>query len=198
MESLIFIKNDSICHDLCDEIITKFENEPNKMDCGIQKNIKDTTDFIMPINCEKWYKIHKCLLKELTKNLNQYLDSLCHDEDKLSCEESKEDFIIIDKKKTILYNFMVQRCIKNKGKYTYHNDFNIDFEKKEYRIIRYIWYLNNVEEGGETGFWNDYKIKPEKGKLILFPACWTFPHCGRMPISSNKYIITGWIYQKIK
>jgi len=189
MESFIFIKHNSICGHLCDEIITKFENELNKMDRGIQKNIKDTTDFIMPTNCEKWYKIHKCLRKELTKNLNQYLDSLC--------QKSKHDFEMIDKKKMILYDFMVQRYIKNKGSCIYHNDFNIDFEKKEYRIIRYIWYLNNVEEGGETGFWNDYKIKPEKGKLILFPTNWSFSHYEEMPISINKYIITGWVNYKI-
>ena len=103
----------------------------------------------------------------------------------------------IDKKNVIFYSFMVQRYLKNEGKYIYHNDFTIDVDKNEYRIMTYLFYLNDVEEGGETVFWNDHKIKPEKGKLILFPACWTFPHCGRMPISSNKYIITGWIYQKI-
>lgn len=200
MDSFIYIKPNSICDDLCDEIITKFESEPNKEDGytigGIQKDVKNTTDFIIPINCEKWYKIQKCLLKELTKNIDQYLDSLCHDEYKMSSQNSKTDFKPINKKNIIFYNFMVQRYIKNEGKYIYHSDFNINFDKKEYRIITYLWYLNSVEEGGETVFWNDYKIKPEKGKLLLFPADWTFPHCGKMPISSNKYIITGWIYYK--
>ena len=60
--------------------------------------------------------------------------------------------------------------------------------------LTYIWYLNDVIEGGETEFFGNYKIKPEVGKLVLFPACWSFPHCGLMPISSNKYIITGWLY----
>jgi hypothetical protein len=200
MESLIFVKHNSLCDDLCDEIINKFENEPDKYVGltigGVQKDIKDTTDFTIPINCEKWYKIHKCLLKELTKNIEQYVDKLCHNEYKLTSQNSKMDFTPINKKKIIFYNFMVQRYIKNKGRYVYHDDSNINFDKKEYRVITYLWYLNTVEEGGETVFWNDYKIKPEKGKLILFPANWIFPHCGKMPISDNKYIITGWIYYK--
>jgi hypothetical protein len=200
MESLIFVKHNSLCDDLCDEIINKFENDPDKFDgCtigGVQKDIKDTKDFNIPINCEKWYKIHKCLLKELTKNIGQYIDSLCYDEYKMTSQNSKTDFTPINKKNIIFYNFMVQRYTKNEGRYIYHDDSYINFEKKEHRVITYLWYLNTVEEGGETVFWNDYKIKPEKGKLILFPANWIFPHCGKMPISSNKYIITGWIYYK--
>jgi TATA-box binding protein (TBP) (component of TFIID and TFIIIB) len=31
------------------------------------------------------------------------------------------------------------------------------------------------------------------GKLLFFPADAGFPHCGYMPILSNKYIITGWL-----
>ena len=42
-------------------------------------------------------------------------------------------------------------------------------------------------------FWKRKTIKPEAGKLLLFPASWTFPHCGQMPISHDKYIITGWL-----
>ena len=90
---------------------------------------------------------------------------------------------------------MVQRYNRNEGKYVYHNDFMIDHEKKQNRIITYLWYLNDVIEGGETTFHSgEIKINPEIGKLILFPACWSYPHCGKMPLSSSKYIITGWIY----
>jgi len=201
MESFIFIKPNSICHDLCDEIISKFEDEPSKHTGstmgGIQIHIKDTMDFIIPPNCEEWYKINKCLLKVLTQNIDEYLDNLSNCENyKNTVQLSKNNFLPIDKNNVIFYNFMVQRYLKNEGRYVYHNDFNIDVKKNEYRIITYLFYLNDVEEGGETVFWNDHKIKPEKGKLILFPASWTFPHCGKMPISSNKYIITGWIYQQ--
>ena len=61
-------------------------------------------------------------------------------------------------------------------------------------LLTFLFYLNTLEEGGHTEFWGNYKIKPETGKLLLFPASWTFPHCGKTPISDNKYIITGWIY----
>jgi hypothetical protein len=70
----------------------------------------------------------------------------------------------------------------------------IDAKNSKHRIITYLWYLNDVEEGGETVLEDNIFIKPTIGKLLLFPACWTYPHCGRIPISSNKYIITGWIY----
>ena len=63
------------------------------------------------------------------------------------------------------------------------------------RIITFLWYLNTVEEGGETEFFNGrISIKPEKGKLLLFPSTWTYIHRGNMPISNDKYILTGWIY----
>ena len=93
---------------------------------------------------------------------------------------------------------MAQRYIRNEGRYVYHNDFSVDIKNKKNRVITYLWYLNDVEEGGETDFPDlNLMIKPETGKLVLFPASWDFPHCGKMPISSNKYIVTGWLYQDI-
>ena len=35
--------------------------------------------------------------------------------------------------------------------------------------------------------------KPKQGSLLLFPATWTYPYSGSMPISNDKYIITGWL-----
>ena len=38
------------------------------------------------------------------------------------------------------------------------------------------------------------KIKAEKGKLLIFPSSWTYIHRGNIPISDDKYIITGWVH----
>jgi Rps23 Pro-64 3,4-dihydroxylase Tpa1-like proline 4-hydroxylase len=89
---------------------------------------------------------------------------------------------------------MIQKYKSNKGRYVYHNDFSSESDQKRYRVLTYIYYLNDVDEGGETQFWDNYKVNPQKGKLVLFPASWTYPHSGLMPISHDKYIITGWIY----
>jgi len=57
-----------------------------------------------------------------------------------------------------------------------------------------LWYLNDVECGGETEFFGNYTIKPEAGKLVFFPSEWFFPHSGKKPVSNNKYVIAGWLY----
>ena len=61
-----------------------------------------------------------------------------------------------------------------------------------------IWYLNDVEgPGGETEFlYQDVKIKPETGKLILFPPFWTHEHRGVTLQKGVKYIATTWIVFK--
>ena len=177
-------------------------------------------------NNETWNDINNFLYTELLKNIKKYDKTLFIDDINPLLERSrsfvdssiKDGMNLIDsvsplsgttkvlkdgKKYNIIpantlfdIAFMIQKYDKNVGKYTYHNDFHIDYILKSYRIITFLWYLNDVSEGGETEFWGNYKIKPEAGKLILFPATWTFPHTGKMPLSNDKYIITGWLYQK--
>tara|TARA_B100001250_G_scaffold189247_1_gene162554 strand:+ start:4797 stop:5417 length:621 start_codon:yes stop_codon:yes gene_type:complete len=61
-----------------------------------------------------------------------------------------------------------------------------------HRILAWITYLNDVESEGETEFlYYDLKIKPEKGKTVIWPAEWTHSHRGN-PTPSIKYCITGW------
>ena len=62
------------------------------------------------------------------------------------------------------------------------------------RLLAFMLYLNDVEEGGETEFLYQHKrIKPETGKLLMWPSQFTHIHRGNPPISNTKYILTGWV-----
>ena len=112
----------------------------------------------------------------------------------------------------IMYN--VQMYTSGTGFYRPHQDFMVydvprhqdgdDAERqRKARVLTYLWYLNDVEEGGETAMFVDgvvkindpCLIKPRKGRLLLFPATWTYVHAGLMPIKGDKYICTGWLME---
>jgi hypothetical protein len=181
----------ALSDELCQDIINLYEQSDDKYDGvtggGMNKAVKDTTDLIINSNNEQWKNIADFLKNELIYNLKQYMDNI-------NFEYKKHNYELFDRAVDIS-NFMVQKYEKNVGKYIYHNDFSVDHDTKKHRILTYIFYLNTVETGGETEFLNEkIKIKPKTGKLLFFPAFWTYPHRGVMPVSSDKYIITGWIY----
>lgn len=65
------------------------------------------------------------------------------------------------------------------------------------RILAFILYLNTVKEGGETEFTHTKrKIKPVKGKVLIFPCNYLFPHRGNIPLSNDKYIATSFLYKQ--
>lgn len=64
----------------------------------------------------------------------------------------------------------------------------------EKRILTYMFYLNDVYEGGETQFLNqEIAVTPRAGTLCIFPAWSTHYHKGNKPISNDKMIGTSWI-----
>lgn len=63
------------------------------------------------------------------------------------------------------------------------------------RFLVVMLYLNSVEIGGETHFpLLDRTIKPETGKLVLFPSTWQWRHAGRPVQSNNKYILGSYLH----
>lgn len=209
LDRYIYINEKSLSKDLCDEIITKFEEQeenkgPGHTFGGVIPKIKDTTDYDIEINNPKWSRIRETLIAELINNIKIYASNLespmyhSQPEDIRDVNHipKKYNFKELEINGLIFETIMVQKYKSNKGRYVYHNDFSSEVDKKRYRVLTYIYYLNDVEEGGETQFWDNYKIKPQKGKLVLFPASWTYPHSGLMPLSHDKYIITGWIYKE--
>lgn len=59
------------------------------------------------------------------------------------------------------------------------------------RYLVFLWYLNDVAEGGETRFPDvDAKVAPRAGRLVMFPPYWMFQHAGLPPASGEKYILS--------
>lgn len=173
----------NLSRDVCLEIIDKFEKDGRKTDgvtgIGLNKDIKNSMD--LPIHrLQEWDKICEYLNDKLKSNLLEY--------DTFVKSKFPENMppIGLDTLKHSGYQ------IQKSGHYKWHVDEMVNFGRM--RIVTYIWYLNTIEEGGETGF-HFKKVKPEEGKFVMFPATWDYPHCGYE--TENKYIITGWLWKPV-
>lgn len=66
------------------------------------------------------------------------------------------------------------------------------------RQLAMFTYLNDVEEGGETVFkgisGEDAIVKPKRGRTVIFPPNFMFPHKGLKPVSGPKYLISQYIH----
>ena len=78
-----------------------------------------------------------------------------------------------------------------------HESFERHFDSINEVANRYLvllWYLNDVEEGGETRFPQlDYTVRPKAGRLLVFPPYWMYQHEGLAPTSGDKYIISTYL-----
>ena len=191
----VFVIENSFSDKECDEIINQFETEHflhynGVTGGGYTPNTKRTRE--INITREKsWQHWNALCFKRLNHALQKYA---------IHCVEKCHNNTLID----ILHGngkindtgYQLQKYMKEQQYYKWHQDGSIKEGHNEHRIITYLWYLNTVDEGGETYFYHG-KVKPEKGKLVLFPAFWNYNHKGETPISHDKYIITGWVYSNI-
>lgn len=91
-----------------------------------------------------------------------------------------------------IYSCKIQRTRIGEGYHQWH--FDASNRETANRILIFILYLNDVEEGGETEFiYTPKRVKPREGTLLLFPAGLTHTHRGNPPLSNTKYILTGWV-----
>ncbi len=180
-----FIGSWIIDHSVCDQIITYFEENTQKQrqgmtSTGTQLDIKNRQDIslnpkelILPEN--KIYKIYFENLFECYKDYNLQWPFLASIVNHLSIGQFN-----IGKYKPGQH-FQKTHCERSSL-----NDLH--------RLLAFMTYLNDVEEGGSTYFNHyDLDIKPQKGLTLLWPAEWTHSHKGNILKSGLKYIITGWL-----
>lgn len=66
--------------------------------------------------------------------------------------------------------------------------------QKSDRYLVLLWYLNDVESGGETAFPQlGTSVAPRAGRLLIFPPFWMYQHEGRPPLSGDKFILSTYL-----
>ena len=86
--------------------------------------------------------------------------------------------------------YMIQMYPQNRGEFKWHCDAtNPDTYRRQ---VAMILYLNTVDEGGETEFFEQQlSISPKRGRCTFFPPFWTHRHRGKVPLSHDKFVITS-------
>jgi len=87
----------------------------------------------------------------------------------------------------------IQKTLPTEGYHVWHLEHGKGFES-ESRAFVFSIYLNKVEDGGETEFLHFSKrVKPDTGRIVIWPAGFPYVHRGNPPLSGEKYILTSWL-----
>ena len=167
--------------DVCQEMVRRFEAATDEQYPGRigqlqqeDRGIKKSTDLVLS-GKPQWRDLDRALFRSLGQAIRQF----------------RERFPFFRGPFKDM-GYAIQRTLP--GEY-YH--WHIDGGSHEFadRQLVAVWYLNDVAgPGGETEFkFQQVKIRPEAGKLVLFPPFWTHEHRGVTLEAGAKYIATTWV-----
>lgn len=179
--SFIFEKRNALASEFCANVIQRFENHEQDQYQGRigqmadqDNSIKKSTDLVVS-GKPHWHDVDRALFKSLG----------------LAIREFRNQFPYFNGPfKDMGYG--LQRTAPGEFYHWHIDGGSHDFS---HRQLVAIWYLNDVDgPGGETEFlFQDIKVKPEAGKLLLFPPFWTHEHRGVTLDEGVKYIATTWV-----
>ena len=130
---------------------------------------------------QSWYKEYSLLINSFREVVNLYYNETG----------------ILDYYNNISdFDFGMVKCQKTKpgeGYHVWHIEHSFGIEMS-HRVLAFMIFLNDVEEGGETEFLHQkIRIKPKKGRCVIWPASFPYVHRGNPPLSGEKYILTSWL-----
>ena len=93
------------------------------------------------------------------------------------------------------YRIKLQKTLPGQGFHNWHFETGISRNGTELsRALTWTLFLNDLPEGeGELEFLHYGKrLQPCKGNIVIFPAYFMHTHRGNPPVTTTKYIATGW------
>jgi hypothetical protein len=211
--------------EFCDHLINKFEHfndkRPGRTGAGVDLSKKDSLDCYISQSPE-WQtecnQLSHAILKAATLYAQQFpflltgaispqfndpqtgetRSILAEDIAKLGSAEVENMIKMI----YTMDDINLQKYQKAKGGYHHWHSEHFPHptdpaQKSLHRVLLWLVYLNDVEKGGETEFfYQNQKIKPKKGSLVLAPVNFTYTHRGCIPESNDKYVLASWLMYK--
>jgi len=182
-DSIFYVK-DLISKELCRDIIAIYERDTRRKpgyvirgrgEKEITDAIKVSTDLVITEGGE-W----AAAFGELNRNVNGALQQIVAQVPALQLWP------------VWWTGYKIQHYKKNEGYFKWH--FDAIGPGTWERQLAMVIYLNSVEAGGETCFdRQDLEVKPIVGDAVIFPTFWTHAHCGQIPRSEDKYIISSFV-----
>lgn len=219
-QDFITVIDDVLDKAFCQELIDAFEQSDKRVagrtGFGVDVSKKHSTDITLNLH-EELQPVLRRLLDKCFPPLRDYLAELkfpligAMSPSVRDSETGQNVFLslenwdrlalpILDGLVGSLYrygNMNVQKYDAGKGGYFHwHSEVYPQDEKCEplHRVLLFMFYLNDVAEGGETEFYyQNLKIAPKAGRMVIAPAGFTHTHRGNMPVSNDKYIATSWV-----
>lgn len=135
----------------------------------------------------------------LTENISNHDDSIKKIHDNLIRTVFKfrdEYYEFIDKRcfpeKHAFEQFRIKRYLNN-GEDRFDTHVDVMDHASARRFLSFFWYLNDVNVGGETQFY-ELTVKPKTGTMVIFPPLWLFPHKGTPTVDGNKYLLSTYLH----
>jgi hypothetical protein len=182
-ENIFYVK-ELLSRKLCQAIITNYERDPRrKPGCvlrgrgekELQDDIKVSTDLVITQEGE-W----TAAFEELNRAVNAALQQIVAQVPALQLWP------------LWWTGYKIQHYRKNEGHFKWH--FDAIGPGTWERQLAMVIYLNSVQDGGETCFHRqDLQVKPIAGDAVIFPTFWTHAHCGQIPRSEDKYIVSSFV-----
>lgn len=206
--------------ELCAQIIGAFKQSPNKTPGrtggGVDPERKKSTDVSFSQQPE-FAPLFQQVLQITGEHLLKYIDkyhfaligpiglTVAHPETKQPVRLTDDNYTEVGRpnlRNLLNYLFRIgevnaQHYEAQDGGYPYwHSEVYPQHDHNEalHRNLLFMYYLNDVEEGGTTDFYYQNKsIAPKTGRMVIAPSGFTHTHRGNMPISDDKYILTSWV-----
>jgi len=176
LRELVLRKDDALTPDECDWVLEWFHSSSDYYEDGREQRV--CRDGEIPSSDPRFQLLDASYFKLSCEFLDKFPEAL-------NLYDSQSRF----------YNdgFLVTQYKAGEGFFREHVDARYGVLNS--RQFATIWYLNNVEDGGETRFpLIGLSESPRKGSAIHFPCNWMFPHLGEIPESNDKYIVTTFTY----
>jgi len=183
VESIFYVK-ELLSQELCRTIVANYERDTRRLpgcvirgggEKELQNEIKVSTDLVIPQD-GAW----AAAFEEVNGAVNSALQRITAQVPSLQIWP------------LWWTGYKIQHYRKNEGHFKWH--FDAIGPGTWERQLAMVIYLNSVEEGGETCFHRqNLQIKPIAGDALMFPTFWTHAHCGQIPRSEDKYIISSFV-----